>query len=188
LFSNTALVCREQTTVALFDERICELALWMMLKRQFLEMLASEQTKDELLWWREGCSADLGVYWLDLIDHKLLAMPDHGTAACCHYVLVLINIMPIREFDYKAIFDGSHNDRRLIPFTAAPPDVSNNGEWSERGACQPAGQRIQGVLENGQQAMTESLLKSHRLSPTSNFSEIAVTRRSALQTNACSCT
>ena len=77
------------------------------MKLQFLKMLPSEETKDESLRWREGGSTGFGVYWFDLVDHILLAMPDQRTASGCHYVLMPINIRPIRELDHKAIFDRS---------------------------------------------------------------------------------
>src|SRR5262245_35412405 len=136
-------------------------------------MLASEQTQQELLRWRKGGSTGCGVYWFDRVNHILLAMPDHCTASGCQDVLVPINIRPIRELDHKAIFDRSHNYRRLIPLAAAPSDVPDNRERSERGTCEPASQPIQGVLEHDQQAMTEVLLKIHRLSPLPNVSETA---------------
>src|SRR5262245_6889712 len=62
--------------------------LWFLsLNFQFLEMLASEQTKDAPLGWREGGSTGLGVYWFNPVDHILLAMPNQRTASCCHDVL-----------------------------------------------------------------------------------------------------
>jgi hypothetical protein len=149
--------------------------LWfLLLNFQFLEMLASEQTKHELLGWREGGSTGLGVDWFNPVDHILLAMPNQRTASCCHYVLMPINIKPIRELDHKAIFDRRDNDRRLIALAAAPSDVPDNRERSKRGPCKPACQGIQGILENDEQAITQLLLKIHRLSPVPKVSKTAV--------------
>jgi hypothetical protein len=142
----------------------------LALKRQLLEMFPSEETKDELLEWREGRSSGLRIERFDCVDHKLLTMPNNFTASCCQNILVPINIGPIRELDHKAVFDRSHNDRCLVHLAAAPSDVPNNRERTERGSRKPAGQGIQGVLEDDEQAITE-LLQLHRLSPIQNVSE-----------------
>jgi hypothetical protein len=84
------------------------------------------------------------------------------------------------ELDHKAICDRAHNDRRLVKLAAASPDVPDNGERSERGPCEPAGQGIQSVLEHDEPAIPELLLKVHRSSSIPNSSETAVTRRSKL--------
>jgi hypothetical protein len=109
-------------------------------------------------------------------------MPDQSTAAGCEHVLMPIHIIPIGKLDHKAIFGRNRNDRRLVKFAAAPPDVPDNREGSDGGTRQPAGQGIQGVLEQDEKAFTELQLLAHRLSPIPTFSQTAVIRQAKLQT------
>src|SRR5262245_31655252 len=99
-------------------------------------------------------------------------MPDQLTAPCCQHVLVPIDIRSIGEFDHKAIYDRTHNDRRFVRFATASSDVPDKTERSERGPCQPTGKGIQGVLENDEPALTQLPLKVHRFSLFQTFPKL----------------
>src|SRR5215207_5736575 len=131
----------------------------------FFEMLPAEQAKDQLLRQREGCPAGSSVQRLDPVNFIIFAMPDQRTTPGCHHIPVPVNLPPIGQLNHKAILDRTHNDRCLVGLAAAPPDMPDNAERSERRTRQSTGQGVQGVLEEEEKAITHFLLQIHKRAP-----------------------
>jgi hypothetical protein len=97
------------------------------------------------------------------VDNVLFTVPQQGAATCCRDILVPVDIIPIGELYYKAIFGRTHNNRRLVLPAALSPDMTYNAEWPERSSGKTQGSSVQRMLEQDKESFTEFLQKLQRI-------------------------
>src|SRR5690242_2521575 len=134
-----------------------------MLNRHFHEVLHVENAEDESQPWREGGPASLSVQRFDPINPVFLAMPQDGAAVGSKYILIPIDIRAIGKLDHKAVAGRLHNDRRLVMIAAAPTNVPNDGEGSERTPRHLASQGVEVISQEEKKTTSELPPKFHEL-------------------------